>query len=257
MTAHDMTPGLSGRRFAVIAFAVVAALAILVGLGTWQMQRHAWKGDLLSRIDASIEAEPVAVDLLFEAPGVVRDDAAFTRVAATGRFDHARELYLFGGAPGEPPGYRVVTPLIRDGAPPVLVIRGSVPEARRDPATRPEGQVRGEVTVTGLARVPDEPRWFTPRNAVEANLWFSLDPQAMAQAAGVPDALPLLIEADATPVAGGVPRGRDAAYLRDTIPNRHVEYALTWYGLAVVLIVMCFVFAWRARRQVGPGREAR
>jgi surfeit locus 1 family protein len=137
------------------------------------------------------------------------------------------------------------------------VNRGFVPDARKAPATRLEGQVPGEVEVRGLARSPPRKGLFTPANDPARNLWHWPDVAAMT-AAAFPDApkpaagsaqkapqrakaWPGYIEADAKPEPpGGLPRG---GVTRLELPNRHLEYAITWYGLALALAGVYLVFA--------------
>jgi surfeit locus 1 family protein len=145
----------------------------------------------------------------------------------------------------------------------VWINRGFVPDARKAPQTRPDGQVGGEVEVKGLVRHPAGKGMFTPVNDVQNNLWYWPDIPAMTAAAfpGAPQdapggpqrpaALPLVIEADAQPAAsGGLPRG---GVTRLDLPNRHLEYAVTWYGLALTLIGVYFAFVLsRLRAARGP-----
>ena len=232
-------------RIAAPLIATLVSLGILIALGTWQLQRLEWKTGILNAIERGIDSPARPIDAVIMETGDPAG-AAFSHVMATGVFDHDGELYLFGSAPGQPPGYRLVTPLIRENAPPVLVIRGSVPEALKDPADRSEGQVGGEVTVTGLLRADEERGMFGAENDVPGNLWFYRDIAAMAEASGYPDALPAVIEAADMNVPGGWPRGRDPQQVHNSIPNRHLEYAITWYALAVVMVIIAALFM-RAR----------
>ena len=232
-------------RIAAPLIATLVSLGILIALGTWQLQRLEWKTGILNAVERGIASPALPIDaVLMEAGNPA--GVAFSHVMATGMFDHDAELYIFGSAPGQPPGYRVVTPLIRENAPPLLVIRGSVPEVFKDPAARPDGQIGGEVTVTGLVRAHDEKGTFGVDNEVPGNLWFYRDIAAMAEASGYPGALPAMIEAADTNVPGGWPRGRDPQQIHNNIPNRHLEYALTWYAMAVVMVIIAGLFM-RAR----------
>jgi surfeit locus 1 family protein len=198
-------------------------------LGTWQLQRRAWKADLIAQRTAAVAATPVAL------PQALAPSAGYLRTTVTGRFDHARELYLTGRAYRDQPGLHVLTPLVLADGSGVLVDRGWVPNSRRDPASRAQGQVAGEVTVTGLARLGVERGWMQPENQPAQNLWFYLDIAALTTAAGVPRLRPFLIEADATPQPGGLPIGGQS---RIDLPNNHLQYALTWYSFGVTLAVI-------------------
>ncbi len=212
----------------------VAMLAVLVGLGTWQLQRLEWKTRLIAERQAGLAgpALPLPAD----------DDALaaleFRKVVARGRFLHDRELHVGSRTSRGKAGYHVLTPLkVGDGTM-LLVNRGWVPLDRRDPESRPAGQVGGPVTVTGILRVNAHAGWLTPENQPADNLWFSYDLPAMARAAGLP-LRPAVLEADAGDIPGGLPAG---GQFRTEIPNRHLEYALTWYALAVVLVVIYIVY---------------
>ena len=218
-------------------------LAILLGLGTWQVQRLGWKEALIAAREAGLNSAPVALPPSLEAARPLE----FHPVRAEGEFDHAHELYLHSQAPQGEPGFDVVTPLrLADGTA-LLVDRGFVPVDRQAPATRQAGQISGRATVTGLLRLPSigKPGYFTPDNDPARNSWFYVDIPAMAQAAGLPSALPYYVDADATPNPGGWPKGGESL---PELPNNHLQYAITWYALALALIAIYIRFA---RRRAG------
>lgn len=222
------------------AFAV-AGLAVLVGLGAWQLERKRWKEGLIARIAARVHAAPVPLvqaEELWAAAG----DVEYLHVAARGSFHHDKERYLYApSATGL--GWHVYTPLQVAPARILWVNRGFVPDAQREPATRRAGQMAGEVEVRGLLRMPAAKGWFTPDNDPARNLWYWPDVAAL-QASGFGEgqaALPITLDADAEPAPpGGLPRG---GVTRLALPNRHLEYALTWYGLALTLVGVYAAFA--------------
>jgi surfeit locus 1 family protein len=155
-------------------------------------------------------------------------------VSARGQFDHSKESYLFGSDTEGNPGYHVITPFHAINGMTFLVDRGYVTAGKRDPATRPEGQVRGEQTVVGLLRTEESAGLFTPPPDLAHRIWYVRDAQAIARADGLrlhDDAG--IIDADATPTPGGWPKGGQTII---DIPNNHLSYALTWFGLALVLV---------------------
>lgn len=235
-----MTLSVAGRFRPTLrsTLATLAAVLVLVALGTWQMQRLEWKTALIARIEARTAAAPVPL------PARIDDPAAwdFRPVRVTGRFLHDREMYLSGRTHQGQVGVEVVTPLLRPDGPAVLVNRGWVPLDRRDPASRPEGLPDGTVTVEGIARAPTGPGWMQPDNQPDDNLWFWVDPDAMAAFAGLTQVAPVIVVAAAQEDPGLLPVGGRA---RLDIPNNHLQYALTWYGLAAVLIVIYVVYHWR------------
>lgn len=222
----------------------VPAILILTGLGTWQVQRLVWKTNLIQAMEERIAAP--AVDL----PAGAIDAAAweYRRVRVRGQFMHERELHLLAVSRNGQHGYQIVTPL-RRAADVVLVNRGWVPRERKDAATRQAGQAAGEVTVAGIVRKPWGQGLFVPDNDPARNLWFYGDAAAMRRAAGV-DGPDLFVEAVAEPVPGGLPAGGQT---RLDIPNRHLQYALMWYGFAVALAAIYVLWHRRERRALdGP-----
>ena len=210
----------------------VPALLVLLGLGTWQMQRLEWKTALIEARDAALAQPPVALTAA-TSPEALR----FRRGEATGTFMHSRELYLGPRTHAGQPGYHVLTPLrLADGAV-LLVNRGWVPADAKDPAKRPEGQAAGEVAVQGVVMALSGPNPFTPDNDPAANRWFWIDLPAMVRAVGEP-LLPMVLAADGT-APGGLPVGGQG---RPELRNQHLGYALTWYGLAVALGVIYVLF---------------
>lgn len=227
-----------------LTVATVATLAVLIGLGSWQLERRAWKLELVEAVEARMTEKAVTLPPAAIAPEAWR----FRRVLVTGRFDHRGEAHLVSHAEGGRIGYRVLTPLVRSGGGVVMVDRGWVPEELKDPALRAKGLLAGEVTVTGIARVAAEQGWFVPDNDPAANIWFFTDLAAMGAAAGYETVQPVYVVAETAPVTW--PRAeRPELSLR----NEHLQYAMTWYGLAVVLAVIYFLLGLRRGREEGAG----
>ena len=229
----------------------VAGLAVLIGLGTWQLQRKQWKDQLIARIAARITAKPVPLSQA-QQTWLAEGDIDYLHVAARGRLHHDKERYLYAPAKSGL-GWHVYTPLEWAPSQVVWINRGFVPDERKDPASRREGQLPGEVEVTGLVRVPHGTGLFTPANDVARNLWYWPDAAAMHASAFADTAVRALaftVDVDARPEPpGGLPRG---GVTRLDLPNRHLEYALTWYGLALTLIGVYGAFAASRLRPGGP-----
>lgn len=240
------------RRLLPAALTVLAAFAVLVGLGLWQMERLAWKEALIAQVEARVHEAPVALPPEADWPKIDFANDEYRRVTAHGRFRHDLEVQVYALVDREPdgfggPGYWVVTPLALADGSFVLVNRGFVPLDRKDPATRGEGQVDDPVTVIGLLRLPEEGGLFMPANDPAKDSWYVRDPDEIASAKGLVRVAPFLIDADATPNPGGLPRG---GLTRLAFPNRHLEYALTWFGLAATLLAVFAAYAWsRVRRR--------
>jgi surfeit locus 1 family protein len=168
-------------------------------------------------------------------------------VQISGRFLHEHEVAVHGlmpsGQRGQPvQGFYLLTPLrLQDGSN-VIVNRGFIPTQLRDPATRPQSRPEGEVTVTGLIRGPEKRGSFRPEDDPARDVWFIRDPRQIAQAKDLARVAPFLIDADDTPNPGGWPKGGQT---RLTMANDHLHYALTWFGLALVLVGAFGSVVWR------------
>jgi len=235
------------RSLLAPGLATLVVLAVLIGLGTWQLQRKAWKESLIQQIEARAYGEPGPIAPEAEWPAWRADQDEFRRVRVTGTFLHDLEAPVYGLAPGARQGaplqgYYILTPLRLATGALVIINRGFVPTELKNPETRPQGQPEGEVTVTGLVRAPEARTLFTPSDDPGRNLWFTRDPEAIAQARGLEPVAPFLIDADSTPNPGGWPRGGQTQL---TLPNNHLQYALTWYGLALTLVAVFGAFAWK------------
>ena len=224
------------RPLPVLTIATVIALAILIALGTWQLQRRAEKHEQLNQIAARPTAAPAPVEVLF----ATGDYAAYRHATADGAFDHAKEAYVFAPRSDDGPtrvGFKVITPLNLVSGGTILVDRGWVPEDKKDPATRKEGQFEGEVEVTGTLRPPPTPSAFTPPPDLATRTFYLRDSKAIATAVGVTLSRPLILEATSAIDGGPEPRASDI-----NIPDNHLNYALTWFSLAVVLLVIYLRF---------------
>lgn len=230
-----------------VTVSTLVALLLLGGLGTWQLQRMAWKEALIAKIQVRSKAEPIILDAaatLYDAG----DDLEYTPVRARGRFLNDKEMYYF--APGDKgPGYHVYTPLVGPSGMAVIVNRGFITEAERA-QRRTIRQDAGNIDeAIGLLRRPETKGLFAPANDPGRNMWYWRDLKGMSDQSLSTNSderkkvLPFFIEAVATPagmpVVAGTPQG---GVTRMTLPNRHLEYALTWYGLGAALIGVYLAF---------------
>jgi len=202
--------------------------AILISLGVWQVNRLHWKLGLIAHVNRSMHAAPLSPDKAL----AMGPAAQYRRVALDGHFDDAKEAYVFG-TDGGAPVYHVIVSFTVDDGRVFLVDRGVVPKEKLDPATRLAGQIAGETHVVGVWRTPDPPGAFTPAPDIAHRIWFAHDLKGIAKADGIAKlAAAVVIEADATPNPGGWPRGGQTVV---TFRNEHLQYAITWFGLAAVL----------------------
>lgn len=212
---------------------------VLIGLGVWQIERKAWKEGLIAAVTARVEAPPEALPASGVWPALDGTNDEYRRVTFSAEFDHKDEALVFAAATGfrpdvdnAGPGYWVFTPArLADGSI-VMVNRGFAPDGKQDPKSRLAGQVSGPVEITGAMRWPDARHWFTPADDPAHNLWFTRDPAAIAAAKGLGPVAPFYVEQETPTPPGGLPQ---PGKLIVSLPDNHLQYALTWFGLAAVL----------------------
>lgn len=224
-------------RFWIALVLVPVALVILLSLGTWQVNRLHWKEALLADIQQRSAAAPVDIVEL-ERLLAAGEAVDYRHATANGRYLNDKERHFLATFQGQS-GFYLYTPLeLADGRY-FFVNRGFVPYDRKDPATRPESLVEGEQTVTGLARaeLTEKPSSLVPDNDEAANIFYWKDRTRMAASVDLPAdrVLPFFLDADSTPVAGGLPKG---GVTQIDLPNNHLQYVITWYGLAFALVAV-------------------
>ena len=222
------------------SFSAVAGLIVVVvvcsGLGVWQLQRMNWKQEKMALIETRSQSDPVLLPATIEEAA----DWEYRVVTVTGRFRHDQESYRAVRSAKGPFGYQVITPLERDAGKSVLVNRGWVPSDNRDPSTRTEGQISGDVTITGLVRLP----WYRTKvagaiqNDVAQHIYFEGALKEMAEAHNV-DVLPVFVDADDTPNPAGGPQGGQTML---KLTDNHLTYAIQWFLFGLVALVIFVVY---------------
>ncbi len=206
--------------------------AVLVALGLWQVDRLGRTEARIAAIEAEIAASPGPLPAAPD-PGVHR----YQPVAVEGRFGEG-EILVLSGRKGLGAGYRVIAPFETSEGRRILVDRGFLPEAAKaDP--RPGGAAR----IAGNLDWPREVDGFTPEPDRAQGLWFARDVPTMAEALGTEPVLLVLRYTSQTGLPL-TPQPVDTA----GIPNDHLEYAVTWFALALVWLAMTAYFLRR------PGR---
>ncbi|WP_245430848.1 SURF1 family protein [Rhodoplanes roseus] len=249
MPASATAPAaLPRRRLLGPAIVSLVGVTILIGLGVWQLERMAWKQALIATLTERLAAEPVPMPAPATWAGLSREATEFRRVRVTGEFLHDKEALVYAVGSGSRTatgglGYMVFTPLkLADGRL-VLVDRGFVPDADKAPEARAAGQVRGPVELVGLMRWPEQRSVFAPSDDPARNIWFARDTASIAAAKGV-DVPVFYLDLEAPPAPGGLPR---PLHLQPNLPNNHLQYAITWFSLALALAVIFFVWAFGRR----------
>ncbi|ACB94373.1 SURF1 family protein [Beijerinckia indica] len=231
--------------FAVFSF------VLLILLGVWQLQRLAWKEDLIAKIEARAKSPPQALPPPAQWPSLAPADYDYRHVTLSGSFLTGRDALVFRGsanavAAGGGPGYFVMTPFLLSSGGTVIVNRGFVPLDRKNEALLPAASPSPSVTLSGLMRPPEERNLFTPADKPEKGEFFTRDPALIASALQADNAAPFSIDLDPEP-------HQDTTWPRPgtteiSFPNNHLSYALTWFGLAIGLLLVFLVFVWNARK---------
>ncbi|MDC0657463.1 SURF1 family protein [Leisingera sp. SS27] len=207
-----------------------AGLAILISLGTWQLQRKAWKEDLLQTIEASIADAPVALP---QAP--VKEQDRYRAVTVEGEIE-GNALHVFWVTRDAETGYRVIAPFVTTDGRRVLLDRGFIPAAEKAASL-----TIGQATVTGNLLWPDEGDWTTPAPEADTNILYARDVAYMAERLNTEPVL--IVARSAAPEAAVTPQAVTTA----GIPNNHLQYAITWFSLALIWGAMTVYFLRRSR----------
>jgi surfeit locus 1 family protein len=242
----------AGERRSRLAFALLlllgaAFIAGFVALGVWQLQRRAWKLDLIERVEARVDAPPVPAPGPAAWPRISAANAEYLRVRARGRFLDGQVLVQAVTELG--PGYWVLAPLETDRGFVLLVNRGFVPRDWRPAAPTGSGS-SVPVVITGLLRLSEPGGAFLRKNDPERGRWFSRDVAVIAKALRLGTTAPYFVDASAAPVEGAGPWPR-GGLTQIRFRNSHLSYALTWFGLAILVSVGLVLLVRYERRRVG------
>lgn len=246
--------GRHAKRRGVIeptVFAVVG-IAILIGLGIWQLDRKTWKENLIATVTTRIARAPESLPPRASWPRLKPEGNEYTRVTFPAEFLQGEEALVYtAGSALRPdvkgPGYWVFAPAQLAGGSIVLINRGFVPLDAKDPATRANGNLHGTIDIVGVMRWPESRGLFTPADDVKGNVWYLRDPKAIAAAKKWATAAPFYIDQEQPVPPGGLPL---AGKLAVALPDNHLQYAITWFGLALALAGVYVVWlAGRFRRR--------
>jgi surfeit locus 1 family protein len=222
-------------------------VVVLVGLGTWQIDRKAWKEALIATLDKRLNDSPVALPPQSEWSGLTQDNAEFTRVRARVTFFPVRDAMVYTSSSTlrddvKTPGYLVFVPVrLADGSL-IVLNRGFVKDR-----SYPQGE--GTEEIVGALRWPEpSSRWIADHDASDASIWYVKNPLLMAAVKNWGAVAPFYVEQEAPEPPGGLPH---PARLRPSLRNEHLQYAVTWYGLAIVLAAVFVVWAFRRRSDEG------
>lgn len=220
---------------------VVPALAVLIALGVWQVERRDWKHALLARIEAQRAAPPRDLVEVLTGPEAERD---FAHVEADGVLDATRGVHLFAPEGQGEADYRIIAPLDYGEGRVILVDLGTITETQKKALSAPvPAALGGPMHVEGILRPSEGSGWTTAAPDTKTHRWYARDVPAIAAALGLSDIPPFIIQSE-TPVPGGVPR---PVPFRPEISDNHLAYAVTWFSLALILCVVYVLFSLKRR----------
>lgn len=243
----------------LLAVAGVLLFASFTALGLWQLERRVWKLALIAAVEERVAARPVPAPGPADWPALAFDTDEYRHVTATGRWEAGKSVFVqastdYGG------GFWLMTPLREERGFTVLVNRGFVP-ARDFPADR--GLPGEATTVAGLMRMSQPDGAFLRSNDPAGGRWYSRDVAAIAATEGLAEPVaPYFIDAgsplERAPLPNvemGAPVG-DVAYpveglTRTDFRNQHLQYALTWFALAGLVLVAGVIVIRQEKRRKG------
>jgi surfeit locus 1 family protein len=241
------------RRSSVLDATVSALVGVVIlsGLGIWQLDRKISKENLIATLNARLSRVPEDLQPRASWPRLRQDGEEFRRVAFPAEFLDGEEALVYtAGSPlrsdVKGPGYWVFAPARLAGGSIVLINRGFVPDDRKDPAMRVEGVPHGIVDVVGVMRWPEIRGSFTPADDPKKNVWYLRDSNSIATFKKWATAAPFYVDQEAPTPTGGLPK---PGKLEVRLPDDHLQYAITWFGLALALAGVYVV--WLARRLFG------
>lgn len=216
-------------------------LVLVIVLGVWQLERLEWKQSILRKIEQNLHeaAQPLPAEIADP------DALEYSFVSAEGTYLHDKELLLGAQYYSGILGYKLLTPLQLTDGRMVLVNRGWVPKEQREQDTRAETLAEGVQTVEGIVRMPNRRNIFTPENDPTGSGWFWIDQSAIEGVTGV-SLMPIVLERVSEGGEGLPIPAKKAIELR----NDHFMYAITWFAMAIIVVVIYFTYHLSKRKKV-------
>jgi surfeit locus 1 family protein len=253
------SPPRSARRRGLLVpiLFVLPGLAVLIGLGAWQLERKAWKEQLIATLTQRLAQAPADLPPPEAWASLEPISHEFRRVAFPAEFvlseqpeNREARVYTSGTALRDDiksPGYFAFAPARLIGGSVVVINRGYVADARPTAQTKPIAEITGVADLVGVMRWPEPPGWFVSLHNTSQDLWFARDHVSMAAVKGWGAVAPFYIELQSPEPLGGVPK--PAGRIKVNLPNNHMQYALTWFGLAAALLAVFAAWVLARRRE--------
>ncbi|MBL4617097.1 MAG: SURF1 family protein [Robiginitomaculum sp.] len=225
---------------------VVLATIILLALGQWQLQRLHWKNELIAQLDSAKQQSPMDIT------GIeITGDMAWKKVSVRGNYRPEYSLTRIYGISGGVPGYRYLNVFETVDGRNLFVVRGFVPDrAGIKIAALPTAQI----TLVGLLRSVGSENWLTPVPDLEEKIWYRRDLASMATAISLQENYEANFTLDLT-IADSDKQWPKLVGAPPEPVNNHLDYALTWFGMALVLWVIYFAWHFKNGLLVFRGRK--
>jgi surfeit locus 1 family protein len=248
----------SGRPRGVAGFAVftLAMVALFAGLGVWQLQRRVEKHALIAALTERLAASPGALPSPAQWSALTPERDEFRRVSFAATYQPLPDamVYSSGSAVREDisgPGTWAFLPARLPAGETVVINAGFVQNTMQDRSQQDRAikplVIGAPVTLTGYLRFPEAAGMLTPAENMAKRLWFTRDHLAMARALGWGEVAPFYIDLEQPVPASGIPKpGSLEVHLKDD----HMQYAITWFGLAGAVVIAFGVWLFGQRRVI-------
>lgn len=230
------------RGFAGVLLTTIVMLAVLIGLGVWQLQRKDEKHALIAALDERLAAVPVALPPSAQWASLNAAKDEFRRVTFSAVLDPSKDAMVYSSGSGiradvSGPGTWAFVPAKLASGETVAINLGFVQNTLQDRAQQDRAVAnlpRSAQTFTGYIRFPEHAGWFSPKADAGKRLWFERDHEAMAQALGWGKIAPVYVDLESPVPPSGIPKpGPLSVRLKDN----HFQYAITWFGLAAAVLI--------------------
>ena len=208
---------------------------ILIMLGSWQVQRLGWKSDLILNYNNNFQQAPITVNELLKQ----RQKNKYRRTIINGQYDHTNEIKIIGKTYEGNAGFHIITPFILENNEIIYINRGWVPKKYADKKTRKFSLLEENVKVVGLVRLPQKKGYFVPENEPENGFWFTIIPEELNRHLNIIGENEFYIDELNIDEKLKLPMPANG---KVQVPNNHLQYAITWYSLALGLLIV--YFAW-------------
>ncbi len=223
------------KEFCWPTLSTLIGVALLLGLGTWQLQRLSYKESILTKLSEKINQPVQSIEHLLAQPITAIQEAEYQRVKLTGLYLHDQEMRLLSKTFHGQSGYHLITPFVLTSGSTVLVDRGWVPAKGHPETKRP----MAEQTIIGFLRMKTSKTAFTPANNLARNELFYIEPEEIAHLKKLTTLLLFFVIEEVHPHQEGFPR---ATGLTLQLRNHHLQYAITWYTLALILAGIYIIY---------------